>query len=186
MLAAAHVVVHFLDYALLRSSKWKLEEILIEIIEIVAHVGKHMPWHLCIAALDVLEDIHLQEEQLLKLQSPLSLLQQWYTLWLMYVDKRLAQRHELVFVDYAFRQGLFYVLHRRGFEQLAHNFLHSACGKRAIVHLLGEVIHTYKASVHYLGFKEIDLGVGHVVMTLIDGGFAKENILHTSVVAFHY
>ena len=152
LLAAAHVVVHLLYYALLRSSKWELEKFLIEIIEIIAHVGKHMPWHLCIAALDVLEDIHLQEEQLLKFQSPLSLLQQWYTLWLMYVDKRLAQRHELVFVDYAFWQGLFYVLHRRGFEQLAHNFLHSARSERAIVHLLGEVVHAHKTSVHGLGF----------------------------------
>ncbi len=57
--AAAHVMMHFLDYTFLRSSERELQVVFIEIVEIVAHVSEHMSWNLGVTSLDVLEDVHL-------------------------------------------------------------------------------------------------------------------------------
>ena len=82
-------MANLLDDTFLRTSEREFQVALIEVVEIVTHMREHMPRHLCVAALDVFEDVHLQEEQLLKLQPPLGLLQLCDALRGVNVEKRL-------------------------------------------------------------------------------------------------
>ena len=75
LLAAAHIVPHLTDDALLRSSERELQDIVVKVMEIGPYSTEHMPHQSATAALDVMQDIEFQEKQFLELETELRLLQ---------------------------------------------------------------------------------------------------------------
>ncbi len=83
------------------------------------------------------------------------------------------------------RQCLTYALEQLVIKQRLDNLLHRACCERAVVHLFGEGVHAHQASVHSLGLVGVYLWMSHVVVALVDGGLAKEDILFSHMVVLH-
>ena len=90
LLAAAHVMAHLANDPLLRPRERELQDVVIEAVEIGAHLAEDMAHQATIATLDIMQDVEFQEKQLLKLEPQLCPLQGVLVGWQVDVAQRLG------------------------------------------------------------------------------------------------
>ena len=125
LLATTHIVTNLADDPLLSPRERELQEVMVEIVEVVSHMGKGMPHQSAGTAFDIMQDIEFQEKQLLELETELGALQSLLIRWYMDVAQGLGQRHEAVALHQFRRQGLCDVLHSRCVEHIEQKFMDS-------------------------------------------------------------
>ena len=117
LLAATHVTAHLADNTFLRPGKRKLQHIMIKAVEICAHIPENVSHQPAAAALDVVQDVELQEKQFLELEPQLRTLQRLLVGRHMDVAQCLGQRHEAETMQQVGWQSLTDVLHRWSLQQ---------------------------------------------------------------------
>ena len=90
---------------------------MVKTVEICAHIPENVSHQPAAAALDVVQDVELQEKQFLELEPQLRTLQRLLVGRHMDVAQCLGQRHEAETMQQIRWQGLADVLHRRSLQQ---------------------------------------------------------------------
>lgn len=174
--AGAHVGAYLLDDALLCTGELEGQPVVVEGVEDVADVGEDVAAVLPALVAGVAQDVKLHVEQLLELQSEACVAGFVGRLRVVDVAQGGVSRDESQGVDDVGREGLGQGL-GDAVEGCAHDALDGARGDAGLFHLLGGHVvglHAHGGELHLVGL--VDLGVGKLVASVVDGGFAEDDV----------
>ena len=182
LLAAAHVVAHLADDTLLCPCERKLQEVVVEVVEVIAHMGKIVPHQATGATFYIMQDIELQEEQLLEFEPELRPLQRLRVAGQVDVVQGFGKRHQVEALHQFGRQGLGDVLHGRRVQDIDHELVYRPGRERAVAQHLGQIVHALQALCNMFIVSNINLGVNDIQVGVEHRRLAIEDILRRGVI----